>query len=187
MLNRLWHIAMSLYVRHISMLLCLVDYNVTMIDTLRHLEMFVRLWLSYMFVTLQCPYMYVTLWLYYVWSIATLLCSTYWDVCKCLSHCDVRICLSHFNVRKCLSYYDWKNTQFNYNCEFYIKQNVVRINLSNYLCRISSLGLQNISKCLYIKCNQNSKGGLLIWTLSIVIKCNQNSKRTECGNFKGWP
>jgi hypothetical protein len=37
------HIEMSVYVRHIVTLLCLVDCNVTIFDTLWRLEMFVAL------------------------------------------------------------------------------------------------------------------------------------------------
>ena len=83
------------YVCHILTLLCLVDCNITMIDILKHLEIFITFRLPYIFVTLRQPYMFFTFWCYYVWSIATLLWSIDCDVWKCFSHFDVDICVSH--------------------------------------------------------------------------------------------
>jgi hypothetical protein len=49
------------YVCHITMLLCLVDWNVTMFDTLRRLEMFGTLQAWDMCVIMQCETMFITL------------------------------------------------------------------------------------------------------------------------------
>jgi hypothetical protein len=95
MFGNAYHIGASVYVRHIVMLLCMVDGNITKFDTLRCLEMFV---------TLQRPYLFVTLRHYDVWYIASLPYSTHCDVWKCLPHCDVRICASHCNARKYFPY-----------------------------------------------------------------------------------
>jgi hypothetical protein len=52
MFGNVCHIGASIYVGHIVMLLCMVDGNITMFDTLR---------CPYMFVTLRRPYMFITL------------------------------------------------------------------------------------------------------------------------------
>jgi hypothetical protein len=55
------HYYVHVYVHHIATLVCLVDCNVTIFDTLQGLEMFVTLRRRYMCVTLQCEEMFVTL------------------------------------------------------------------------------------------------------------------------------
>jgi len=58
MFGNVCHIGAFVYVHHIVMLLCMVDGNFTMFDTLRCLEMFV---------TLRRPNMFVTMRHYDVW------------------------------------------------------------------------------------------------------------------------
>jgi hypothetical protein len=58
MFGNVCHSGAFVYVRHMVMLLCMVDDNITMFDTLQLLEMFV---------TLRCPYMFIALRHYYIW------------------------------------------------------------------------------------------------------------------------
>ena len=57
-----YQIGASVYVRHIVMLLCMVDGNITKFDTLGCLEMFFTLWCLYFFVTLRRLEVFVMLW-----------------------------------------------------------------------------------------------------------------------------
>jgi len=76
------------YIHHIAMLLCLVDFNITMFDTFRCLEVFVTLRHRDMCVTLQCEEIFIGLqwrgdvWhimmYFYVWHVAKLL-SILWE------------------------------------------------------------------------------------------------------------
>ena len=56
-----YQIGASVYVRHIVMLLCMVDGNITKFDTLRCLEIFDTLQAWDMCLIMQCETMFVTL------------------------------------------------------------------------------------------------------------------------------
>jgi hypothetical protein len=62
MFGNVCHIATSIYVRHNATLWCLVDFNFTMLHTLRCLEVFVTLWRQDLCITLQLEEMFSILW-----------------------------------------------------------------------------------------------------------------------------